>query len=59
MLLSEDITTSKGQLLISRGEEVSPILIKRLTNFASKTKIKEPICVSVSLNQPKVMKGGI
>ncbi len=59
MLLSEDITTIKGQLLISRGEEVSPILIKRLKNFAVKTKIKEPICVSVSLNQTALVKGGL
>ena len=48
MLLREDITTTRGQLLISRGEEVSPMLIKRLRNFADKTKIKEPICVSAS-----------
>lgn len=49
MLLFEDVTNIQGQLLISRGEEVSPMLIKRLKNFAVKTKIKEPIFVSVSL----------
>ena len=47
MLLFEDITTTRGQLLISRGQEVSPIMIKRLNNFANTTGIKEPIRVSV------------
>ena len=49
MILSEDINTVKGQLLISRGQEVSPVLINRLKNFADKKGIKEPIRVLVPL----------
>ncbi len=47
MILSEDVSTVKGQLLISRGQEVSPVLVKRLRNFAERIGIKEPIRVFV------------
>ena len=45
MILNEDIRTGKGQLLITRGQEVSRIMINRLENFAKNAGIKEPICV--------------
>lgn len=48
MILSEDVSTVKGQLIISRGQKVSPVLIKRLRNFG-KMGIKEPIRVYVPL----------
>ena len=47
MILSEDVCTLKGQLLISRGQKVSPVLIKRLKNFARNAGVREPIRVFV------------
>ncbi|MFW6147707.1 MAG: HD domain-containing phosphohydrolase [Thermodesulfobacteriota bacterium] len=47
MILSEDVSTVKGQLLISRGQEVTPVMIHRLRNFAQRSRIKEPIRVFV------------
>lgn len=49
MILNEDVNTLKGQLLVSRGAEVSPVLINRLRNFANNSRIKEPISVFVPL----------
>ncbi|MBW1801253.1 MAG: hypothetical protein JRJ85_11055, partial [Deltaproteobacteria bacterium] len=43
MILDEDVYTTKGRLLILRGQEISPLLINRLKNFASTTGIQEPI----------------
>ncbi|MFH1350022.1 MAG: HD domain-containing phosphohydrolase [Pseudomonadota bacterium] len=43
MILDEDVYTTKGQLLILRGQEISPLLINRLKNFANTTGIQEPI----------------
>ncbi|MEA3280114.1 MAG: HD domain-containing phosphohydrolase, partial [Thermodesulfobacteriota bacterium] len=40
MILSEDVSTVKGQLVISRGQKVSPVLIERLNNFGGKMEIK-------------------
>ncbi len=53
MILAEDIYTMKGQLLISKGQEVNAALISRLMNFAKTTGIREPIHVSVSEDLPK------
>jgi response regulator RpfG family c-di-GMP phosphodiesterase len=52
MILAEDIYTMKGQLLISKGQEVNAVLINRLMNFAKTTGIREPIHVSVSEDLP-------
>ncbi|MBW1959068.1 MAG: response regulator [Deltaproteobacteria bacterium] len=47
MILNEDIRTSKGRLLITRGQEVSDILLNRLKNFARTAGIQEPIKVLI------------
>ncbi len=47
MILADDITTLKGRLLVTRGQEVSPLLIERLKNFAVNSEINEPIRVFV------------
>lgn len=47
MIFSEDVTTLKGQLLVSRGQEVSPVLLQRLKTFAVNAGVKEPIRVFV------------
>jgi len=49
MVLFEDVSTLEGQLLLSRGQEVSTVIIKRLRNFADKIGLKEPIRVFVPL----------
>jgi len=45
MVLAEDIKTPKGILIVPRGNEISPVLIRRLRNFAYTTGIHEPIIV--------------
>jgi response regulator RpfG family c-di-GMP phosphodiesterase len=50
MVLAEDLYTINGQLLISKGQEVTAVLISRLVNFAKGTGIREPIRVFVSEN---------
>ncbi len=50
MILGQDVTTEQGQLLISKGQEVSQPLIERLKNVAELTRVKEPIRVIISLN---------
>ena len=45
MILAEDLQSSKGRLLVSKGHELSPILIKRLNNVKISMGIKEPVKV--------------
>ncbi len=47
MIFADDVTTLKGRLLVTRGHEVSPLLIERLKNFARNSGIKEPLKVFV------------
>ena len=49
MILSDNVMTLKGQLLISRGNNVSTVLIQRLKNFAGSAGVKEPISVFAPL----------
>jgi response regulator RpfG family c-di-GMP phosphodiesterase len=53
MVLAEDLYTVRGQLLISKGQEVTAVLISRLVNFAKGTGIREPVRVFVSENLSK------
>jgi response regulator RpfG family c-di-GMP phosphodiesterase len=43
MVFAEDVKSSKGLLLIARGQEVSPSLLERVRNFSSELGIREPI----------------
>jgi response regulator RpfG family c-di-GMP phosphodiesterase len=52
MILDEDIRTSKGRLLITRGQEVSGILLNRLNNFAKTAGIQEPFKVLIPSDAP-------
>lgn len=45
MILSEDVETTTGLLLISKGQEVTPSLRERLRNFGSTMEIRQPIQV--------------
>jgi response regulator RpfG family c-di-GMP phosphodiesterase len=47
MILAEDVTTTDGILLVSKGQDVTPPMRQRLVNFARHGKIDEPICVLV------------
>ena len=50
MIFAEDVKTLAGQLLISRGQEVTLALKERLNNFAATAGVKEPIRVFVPLD---------
>ena len=43
MLFGEDVKSSKGLLLIARGQEVTPSLLERVRNFSAELGIREPI----------------
>ena len=45
MLITEDIKSAGGALLIAKGQEVTPSLILRLKNVLQNRRILEPICV--------------
>ncbi|NIA08772.1 MAG: response regulator [Nitrospiraceae bacterium] len=45
MILGQDIRMEQGTLLISKGQEVSQLIIERLKNFAENSVIKEPFRV--------------
>ncbi len=47
MILHDGLETATGRLLISRGQEISPVMIRRLKNYADHTDIKEPFQVLV------------
>ena len=49
MILCDDVCTVKGQLLISRGQEVGPLMMERLKNFSDHNRIKEPIRVFIPM----------
>jgi len=43
MFFDQDVKSSKGLLLIARGQEVTPGLLERIRNFSSGLGIREPI----------------
>jgi response regulator RpfG family c-di-GMP phosphodiesterase len=43
MIFDEDVKSSKGLLLIARGQEVTPGLLERVRNFSSELGIRQPI----------------
>ena len=45
MILAEDVITTDGTLLVSKGQEVTSSLCQRLRNFAKARKIQEPMRV--------------
>lgn len=47
MILAEDLSSVRGQLLITRGQEISPLMLKRLKSFSVTLKVKEPVRVFV------------
>lgn len=53
MILDDDVWTKTNTLLITKGQEVSPLIRKRLKNFAETVGVKEPIRVLVPLHTGK------
>ena len=47
MVLCQDVKTTEGLLLVTKGQEVNPALLQRLKTFAVSIGIKEPISVYV------------
>ncbi len=47
MILHDGLETATGRLLISRGQEITPVMIRRLKNYADNTELKEPFRVLV------------
>jgi response regulator RpfG family c-di-GMP phosphodiesterase len=43
MIFGEDLKSSKGLLLIARGQEVTPALLERMRNFSGDLAIREPL----------------
>jgi len=43
MVFGEDLKSSKGLLLIARGQEVTPALLERMRNFSAELAIREPV----------------
>ena len=55
MILDEDLQSSKGQLLISKGYEFNAVVLKRLKHFNRNSGINEPIRVFVPIKIEKDM----
>lgn len=43
MVFGEDLKSSKGLLLIARGQEVTPTLLERMRNFSPELAVREPV----------------
>ncbi|MFQ5654921.1 MAG: HD domain-containing phosphohydrolase [Planctomycetota bacterium] len=52
MLIESDVITSKGMLVIGRGQEATEGLIVRMRNYKTRIGIREPILVSRPDKQP-------
>ncbi|MBI4643651.1 MAG: response regulator [Deltaproteobacteria bacterium] len=50
MILDDDVWTKTDTLLITKGEEISTLIRRRLKNFAETVGVKEPIRVLVPLH---------
>jgi len=57
MLLAEDVQSQKGMLLISQGQEVTPVMVTRLRTFASISGVQEPIKVLVPPSEGNTAQG--
>ncbi len=51
MILAEDITSAKGILLASKGQEVNRSMVLRLQNFSRTVGVREPFTVLVRMQQ--------
>jgi hypothetical protein len=47
MILAENVHSGDGQLLIAKGFELSPSILRRLEHYAVNSLLREPVCVLV------------
>ncbi|MHC4695151.1 MAG: HD domain-containing phosphohydrolase [Planctomycetota bacterium] len=59
MILAEDVTTTDGALVVSRGQDVTSSLCQRLRNFSRKRQLAEPIRVLVRVDGGSWTKSGL
>ncbi len=51
MVLTEDLMSTKGLLLVSGGQEITVSLMEKMRNYARSSQVKEPIWVRVSTTE--------
>ncbi len=54
MILYADVHTARGALLVSKNQEVQPMLIQRLKRFAAGVGIQEPVQVLVPVGRRRI-----
>jgi len=47
MVLEDDVVTSRGQVLVSRGHELTAPVVERITKYAAASGVREPVRVRV------------
>jgi hypothetical protein len=47
MVLDEDVVTSRGQVLVSRGHELTALVVERIAKYAAASGVREPVRVRV------------
>lgn len=47
MVLDEDVVTSRGQVLVSRGHELTALVVERISKYAGASGVREPIRVRI------------
>jgi response regulator RpfG family c-di-GMP phosphodiesterase len=52
MVLRENLFTKNGMLLVTKGNEVTPGLLERISNFQRKMGVREPISVVIPAQPP-------
>ena len=57
MIIQQDVGTQDGQLLVSKGNEVTPTLISKLKNFQSRRAIGGSVQVSMPASTLAFVKG--
>jgi response regulator RpfG family c-di-GMP phosphodiesterase len=55
MILDQDLCSSKGQLLISKGRELNEVVLKRLKHFSRNSGVREPVRVLIPVRIEKDM----
>jgi CheY-like chemotaxis protein len=57
MILQEEVRSTTGGLLVSRGQEITPTVIYKLKNFYSRRAIAGEVCVSMPKTTLSFVKG--
>ena len=57
MILQEEVRSTTGGLLVSRGQEITPTVIFKLKNFYTRRAIAGEVCVSMPKTTLSFVKG--